>query len=207
MSSWPGEHLVPGAGAGQGSGGAQPHPHGPRLPNACSLLDPQTWCCPGLLLFLCCSLRANPLAFYVIFISMETAVVSENFEHYLKSLGFCCLKQSSPLSCGGSPQLTLAPVPEVWLPPKGLPLTPRALGVLGGTSILSYLPSQESQAIPLVSVASVAAGKAKRQASYGPEEPGDPGTCPWDPPPPKSRPPPVRWPSGHLLSPRLCGGT
>uniref|UniRef100_K9IQ44 lysophospholipase n=1 Tax=Desmodus rotundus TaxID=9430 RepID=K9IQ44_DESRO len=40
--------------------------------------------------------------------------------------------------------------------------------------LTTELFNPESQAIPLVSVASVAAGKAKRQASYGPEEPGDP---------------------------------
>lgn len=49
-----------------------------------------------------------------------------------------------------------------------------------------FLPSQESQAIPLVSVASVAAGKAKRQTGGGPEErpqdSRDPGMC-WDLPP------------------------
>ncbi|XP_053523792.1 patatin-like phospholipase domain-containing protein 7 isoform X1 [Artibeus jamaicensis] len=40
--------------------------------------------------------------------------------------------------------------------------------------LTAELFNPESQAIPLVSVASVAAGKTKRQASCGPEEPGDP---------------------------------
>ncbi|KAM5330712.1 patatin-like phospholipase domain-containing protein 7 isoform 3-T3 [Glossophaga mutica] len=40
--------------------------------------------------------------------------------------------------------------------------------------LTTELFNPESQAIPLVSVASVAAGKAKRQMSCGPEEPGDP---------------------------------
>ncbi|XP_035878408.1 patatin-like phospholipase domain-containing protein 7 isoform X1 [Phyllostomus discolor] len=40
--------------------------------------------------------------------------------------------------------------------------------------LTTELFNPESQAIPLVSVASVAAGKAKRQTSCGPEEPSDP---------------------------------
>lgn len=76
-----------------------------------------------------------------------------------------------------------------WAPPLVLPRV-AAESASPGATLEHWLlsPSQESQAIPLVSVASVAAGKAKRQPCRGPEdrlerslrpqETCDPGTVP-----------------------------
>ncbi|XP_015427838.1 PREDICTED: patatin-like phospholipase domain-containing protein 7 [Myotis davidii] len=89
--------------------------------------------------------------------------------------------------------------------------------------LTTELFNPESQAIPLVSVASVAAGKAKRQMSCGPEERPlrpqescDPGTSPGQTPPGPGLLPPLAlghhclpvsagvWPGEKVLRGRLC---
>lgn len=99
---------------------------------------------------------------------MKSVQVSDTFDHCLKLLDLPRWKRA-----GSSFLKPACPTFTELVPKVAFPRGPRVTEGTGlGRSCGShfFLTPQESQAIPLVSVASVAAGKAKKQTCCGPEE-------------------------------------